>query len=39
MLDQRRRRWSDAVQMLWKCFVFDGLYRGGLDYAYHGTAK
>ena len=23
MLDQRRRRWADAVQMLYKCFVFD----------------
>ena len=24
MLDQRRRRWSDVVQMLYKCFVFAG---------------
>ena len=24
MLDQRRRRWADIVQMLYKCFVFDG---------------
>ena len=25
MLDQRRRRWADVVQMLHKCFVFAGL--------------
>ena len=25
MLDQRRRRWADVVQMLYKCFVFPGL--------------
>ena len=25
MLDQRRRRWADVVQMLDKCFVFAGL--------------
>ena len=25
MLEQRRRRWSDVVQMLYKCFVFAGL--------------
>ena len=24
MLDQRRRRWSNIVQMLYKCFVFAG---------------
>ena len=24
MLDQRRRRWADIVQMLYKCFVFAG---------------
>ena len=24
MLDQRQRRWSDVVQMLYKCFVFAG---------------
>ena len=24
MLDQRRRRWADVVQMLFKCFVFAG---------------
>ena len=24
MLDQRRRSWSDIVQMLYKCFVFAG---------------
>ena len=24
MLDQRLRRWSDVVQMLYKCFVFAG---------------
>ena len=26
MLDQRRRRWADVVQMLYTCFVFAG-YR------------
>ena len=25
MLGQRRRRWADAVQMLYKCFVFLGI--------------
>ena len=25
MLDQRRRRWADVVQMLYKCFVFTGI--------------
>ena len=25
MLDQRRRRWSNIVHMLYKCFVFAGL--------------
>ena len=25
MLDQRRRRYADVVQMLYKCFVFAGL--------------
>ena len=25
MLDQRRRRWAEVVQMLCKCFVFAGL--------------
>ena len=25
MLDQRRRRWADVVQMLYKYFVFAGL--------------
>ena len=25
MLDLRRRRWADVVQMLSKCFVFAGL--------------
>ena len=25
MLDQRRRRWADVVQMLYKCFVFAGI--------------
>ena len=24
MLDQRRRRWVNAVQMLYKCFAFAG---------------
>ena len=26
MLDQRRRRWADFVQMLYKCFVFAGCW-------------
>ena len=26
MLDQRRRRWADVVQMLYKCFVFADIY-------------
>ena len=25
MSDQRRRRWADVVQILYKCFVFAGL--------------
>ena len=25
MLDQRRRRWTDVAQMLYKCFVFAGM--------------
>ena len=25
MLAQRRRRWADVVQMLYKCFVFAGV--------------
>ena len=29
MLDQRRRRWSDVVQMLYKCFVFAGSSNEG----------
>ena len=24
MLDERRRRWADIVQMLYKCFAFAG---------------
>ena len=27
MLDQRRRRWADVVQMLYKCFVFAGMHQ------------
>ena len=27
MLDQRRRRWADVVQMLYKCFLFAGVGR------------
>ena len=27
MLDQRRRRWADIAQMLYKCFVFAGTGR------------
>ena len=23
MLNQRRRRWADAIEMLYKCFVFN----------------
>ena len=26
MPDQRRRRWADVVQMLFKCFVFSGIH-------------
>ena len=26
MLDQRRRRWADVVQLLYKCFVFAGQF-------------
>ena len=29
MLDQRRRRWSDVVQILYKGFVFDGTHCPG----------
>ena len=25
MLGQRRRRWADNVQMLYKCFLFAGM--------------
>ena len=25
MLDQRRRRWADVVQMLYTCFAFTGI--------------
>ena len=25
MLEQRRRRWADIVQLLYKCFVFAGV--------------
>ena len=27
MLDQRRRRWDDVVQMVYKCFVFAGVVQ------------
>ena len=27
MLDQRRRRRADVVQMLYKCFVFAGIFN------------
>ena len=27
MLDQRRRRWADVVQMLYKCFVFARIHQ------------
>ena len=33
MFSQRRRRWADVVQMLYKCFVF-----AGTDF-YHGYIK
>ena len=35
MLEQRRRRWADVVQMLYKCFVFAGMslfISGFLDF-------
>ena len=32
MLDQRRRRWADVVQMLYKCFVFAGILSACLHY-------
>ena len=32
MLAQRRRRWADVVQMLQKCFVFDGIFMIMLSY-------
>ena len=28
MWDQRRQCWADAVQMLYKCFVFAGMALG-----------
>ena len=31
MFDQRRRRWSDVVQMLYKYFVFAGKMRARRD--------
>ena len=31
MLDQRRRRWADVVQMLYKCFEFAGVCGGIVD--------
>ena len=27
MLDQRRKRWADVLQMLYKCFVFTGKFK------------
>ena len=33
MLDQRRRRWADVVQMLCKCFVFAGLTTADVAYS------
>ena len=35
MLDQRRRRWADVVQMLYKCFVFVGMLFFLLIYTIH----
>ena len=32
MLDQRRRRWADVVQMLYKWFVFNGIVVFNLFY-------
>ena len=36
MLDQRRRRWADVIQMLYKCFVFAG-YLLRVDGLLHPT--
>ena len=33
MLDQRRRRWADVVQLLCKCFVFTGMGEQVLRYS------
>ena len=38
MLDQRRRRWADVVQMLYKCFVFAGMYPG-FELCFESLAK
>ena len=35
MLEQRRRRWADVVQMLYKCFVFAGLLRYCAEHNLH----
>ena len=34
MLDQRRRRWSDIVLMLYNCFVFAGMLAGWCAHPY-----
>ena len=31
-MDQRRRRWADVVQMLYKCFVFAGMVLSATYY-------
>ena len=38
MLDQRRTRWADSVQMLCKDFVFVGILRGQSG-AFHRKEK
>ena len=37
MLDQRRRRWTDVVYMLWKCFVFAGMVYIFKDMSFMGN--
>ena len=32
MLVQRRRRWANIVQMLYKCFVFDENGKSEIDF-------
>ena len=37
MLDQRRRRWADVVQMIYKCYVFAGMGPSSLGQS-HASA-